>query len=124
MVSSGGELVANGGSGPAYIRPTIRRKFRWLDGDRWRHAPTKVQVTKAAPMLRQNQKRERAAAVFFPCRLVQNVQVHVLLGHQLVVWLIVRGEPTNQPNCRDRQGGSQSDLSNQLHIGRLVEKQY
>ena len=86
--------------------------------------PTKVQVTKAAPMLRQNQKRERAAAVFFPCRLVQNVQVHVLLGHQLVVWLIVRGEPTNQPNCRDRQGGSQSDLSNQLHIGRLVEKQY
>ena len=38
MVSSGGELVANGGSGPAYIRPTIRRKFRWVDGDRWRHA--------------------------------------------------------------------------------------
>ena len=31
--------------------------------------PTKVQVTKAAPMLRQNQKRERAAAVFSPLQV-------------------------------------------------------
>ena len=116
MVSSGGELVAIRCSGPAYI-PNHPQKVQVGMATPGDTPPTKVQVTKPAPMLRQNQKRERAAAVFF-CRLVQNVQVHVLLGHQLPVWLIVRGA-TNSTAGTDKGEVGPTFLTNFISAASL-----
>ena len=77
-------------SGPAYIPNHPQKVQVGMAGYSWRHAPTKVQVTKPAPM-RTRTRSGKGQLQFFFCRLVQNVQVHVLLGHQLPVWLIVRG---------------------------------
>ena len=117
MVSSGGELVAIRCSGPAYIP----------------NHPQKVQVGMATPgdtpppKFRSPSRRQcepepeagKGSCSFFSLQVGAKCASACFIRPSAASLADRAGR--NQLDCRDRQEGSGPDLSNQLHISRLVE---